>query len=171
MNTNPVLEEVATAASRDGVLNKFNISSGIILGVTGLAKVGTAFGHVKLLDVADPIVGIHFRQLMVGVGLAEVAVAAICLCGRFRRLSTLLVAWISTNFLVYRIGLWWMGWKKPCGCLGNLTDALHIPPHAADVAIKVLLAYLLVGSYGLLIWQWRSGRGRRASELDGVAAE
>jgi len=30
--------------------------------------------------------------------------------------------------------------------------------------MKVILAYLLLGSYGLLIWQWRQGRmGRRAT--------
>jgi hypothetical protein len=56
---------------------------------------------------------------------------------------------------MYRLGLWWMDWKKPCSCLGNLTDALHISPQTADNITKVLLAYLLIGSYGLLLWQWK----------------
>jgi len=155
----------------DQIMKRFVISAGLILGLTGLAKLWTAFGNAKLLAIADPIIGIQFRNLMLAVGAMELVIAAVCLFTKANRLATILVAWMATNFLVYRIGLWWMGWKKPCGCLGNLTDALHIPPHTADVAIKVLLAYLLVGSYGLLIWQWRSGRGRRASELDGVVAD
>jgi hypothetical protein len=49
----------------------------------------------------------------------------------------------------------WVGWHKPCSCLGNLTDALHIPPQTADTAMKIILAYLLIGSYGNLFWLWR----------------
>jgi hypothetical protein len=75
-----------------------------------------------------------------------------------------LVAWMSTNFVVYRLGLWWLNWKSPCSCLGNLTAALHISPQAADNIMKVLLACLLIGSYGLLIWRWRmDGRQVRDS--------
>ena len=39
--------------------------------------------------------------------------------------------------------------------MGNLTDALHIRPEVADNIMKAILGYLLIGSYGLLIWQWR----------------
>lgn len=81
---------------------------------------------------------------------------------RHQRLATLLVAWLATNFLVYRLGLWWMGWHKPCGCMGSLTSALHLSEQAADNIMKGVLAYLLLGSYGLLVWQWRQRRGGQA---------
>jgi hypothetical protein len=90
--------------------------------------------------------------------VAEIVIAAICFFSKWQTLALGLVAWMSTNFLVYRLGLWWMNWKKPCSCLGNLTDALHISPQTADNIMKVLLAYLLIGSYGLLIWQWQKRR-------------
>ena len=45
-----------------------------------------------------------------------------------------------------------------CDVLGNLTDALHISPQTADTAMKIILGYLLVGSYGLLFWLWRQNR-------------
>jgi len=134
------------------------LTAGLILAITGLAKVWSSFGDVKLLTVADPIVGIPFKYLMLAVGVAELVIAAVCLCTKANRLATVLVAWLATNFLVYRIGLWWMGWKKPCSCLGNLADTLGISPQTADHLIKVLLAYLLIGSYGLLIWEWRKRR-------------
>jgi hypothetical protein len=65
------------------------------------------------------------------------------------------LAWLSTSFLIYRFGLVWAGYHKPCPCLGNLTDALHIPPQTADTAMKIILAYLLIGSYATLFWLWR----------------
>jgi hypothetical protein len=133
----------------------FLFSAGAILAITGIAKVWSGLGSSKFLAVVDPIIGIKFGQLMLLVGAAEIVIAAICFFSRRQTLALGLVAWMSTNFVVYRLGLWWMDWHRPCSCLGNLTDALHISPQTADNIMKVLLAYMLIGSYGLLIWQWQ----------------
>jgi hypothetical protein len=133
----------------------FALSVGAILAITGIAKIWSGLGDSKFLAVIDPIIGIKFRLLMLVVGVAEIVIALICFFSKRQTLALGLVAWMSTNFVVYRLGLWWMDWKKPCSCLGNLTDALHISPQVADNIMKVLLAYMLIGSYGLLIWQWR----------------
>lgn len=138
------------------------LSAAIILVATGLAKLWSAFGSVRLLVVADPIAGIPFRWLLLAVGGVELLIAGVCFFSRHQRLATLLVAWLATNFLVYRLGLWWMGWHKPCGCMGSLTSALHLSEQAADNIMKGVLAYLLLGSYGLLVWQWRQRRGGQA---------
>ena len=126
----------------------------MVLALTGIAKVWSTFGSVKLLAVADPIAGILFRWLLLAVGVIELVIAGVCFFRRNKRLATLLVAWLATNFVVYRIGLWWIGWHRPCGCMGSLTTALHISEQAADNIMKVVLAYLLIGSYGLLIRDW-----------------
>jgi hypothetical protein len=133
-------------------------TAAVVLGLTALAKIFSALGHARLLAVQDPILSVGFGNLMVLVGLAELAVAFLC-CSRWLspQVKLALVAWLATNFLVYRIGLWWVGWKRPCSCLGTLTDALHIPAAAADTAMKAVLAFLLVGSYALLGW-YRRGR-------------
>ncbi len=137
-------------------------SFGVILFITGVAKIWSSFGNSKFLATPDPIIGIAFSHLMLAVGLLELGIAFICwrCCCRTKniRLAAFLVAWLSTTFLGYRLGMWWMHWKRPCGCLGNLTDALHISPVLADNIMKVVLAYLLISSYGLLIMQWRRGR-------------
>jgi hypothetical protein len=143
----------------------FQKSAGIALLLVGLAKAFSAIGPARALDTADPLIGVSFRQLLLLVGLAELLIAFFCLFTDRRRFSLLAVAWISTNFLVYRLGLWFIGWHRPCGCMGSLSDMLHLSPHAADNIMKGVLAFLLVGSYGLLLWQWRGER--RA----GVAAE
>ncbi len=144
----------------------FARTAGWVLGITGTAKVWSAFGSVKFLAVADPIIGIQFRHLIFGVGVAEILIALICFFSKRQTYALGLVAWMSTNFVVYRLGLWWMNWHRPCSCLGNLTDALHISPQVADNIMKVLLAYLLIGSYGLLIWQWKQ---QRAAAPNGTA--
>lgn len=133
----------------------FVFSAVVVLAVTGIAKVWSGLGNSKLMAVVDPIIGIKFGQLMLAVGLAEIAIALVCCFSKRQTLALGLVAWVSTNFVVYRLGLWWMNWHRPCNCLGNLTDALHLSPQTADNLMKVILAYLLIGSYGLLFWDWR----------------
>lgn len=136
-------------------LRLFLLSTAGIMTTVGMAKVFSVFSGTRLLSVLDPIFVIQFRYLMLAAGLAEIVIAIVCFFGKRQTLAIVLVAWLSANFVVYRFGLWWMGWHRPCGCLGNLTDALHISPQSADNIMKVVLAYLLIGSYGLLLWEWR----------------
>ena len=133
-------------------------SAGVLLAVTGPAKALSAVGSARALEAADPLTGMPFRQLLLLVGLAELLIAFFCLFTERWRFSLLAVACISTDFLLYRLGLWFIGWHRPCGCMGSLTDMLHISPRAADVIMKLVLAYLLLGSYGGLLWKWRRER-------------
>lgn len=137
------------------------VIAGVVLATTGVAKVLASLSDNKLLGVVDPIIGVTFGRLMLVVGVAEIVVAMVCFYGRWQTLALGLVACLSSNFVIYRVGLWWIGWQKPCSCLGNLTDALHISPQVADNIMKAVLAYLLIGSYGLLVWQLRVDRKAR----------
>lgn len=125
------------------------------LAITGCAKIITFFGKNGILDYQDPLLGFPFRNLLLAVGIIELIIAAICLFKGSPRLCALLVALLSINFLAYRIIFKLTGWHRPCGCLGNLTDVLHIPPEIADNIMKALLAFLLVGS-SLILFQHRS---------------
>lgn len=137
---------------------RFVMSSATILVVTGMAKIWAAMGDVTLLTVSDPVFGVPFKSLMLAVAVVELAVAIACLLFRPSRLPVHLVAGLASGFLIYRIGLWWMDWVKPCSCLGNLTDALRLTPQTADLLVKVLLVYLLTGSYALMLWERRRPR-------------
>ena len=129
----------------------FLSAASAILGATGLAKLLSGFGNARVLALADPIIGLQFRYLLLGVGLAEVFIALGCFYKWRNQLGLQLIAWFSTNLLIYRMALWWIGWHRPCPCLGNLTDALHVSPALADNVMKLALAYLMIGSYALLI--------------------
>jgi len=150
------LLQLATARrKREWFAASFILSAVAVLGVTGIAKVLSAEGRSRALAVPDPITGFQFGYLMLIVGFLELCIAVVCFRSRSRKLSLALIAWLATNFVLFRVGLWSLGWHKPCGCLGTLTDALHISPTTADHIMKAVLAYLLVGSYWLLWRQWK----------------
>lgn len=141
----------------------FVFSAGVILAITGVAKGYSALGESRALGLDDPVFDFPFRQLMLLVGGLEIVIAVLCLCTRHLVLNTSLVAWISTNFLAYRMIVHWFGWQFPCSCLGNLTDRLPIAPQTIDIIIKSMLAYLLVGGYASLYWLWKTRRRESAN--------
>jgi hypothetical protein len=138
--------------------------AGLLLLVAAAAKVISASGEARILKNPDPILLVSFRDVFWIVGSIELIIAFICFYGKRVGLQVGLIASLSTCFLAYRLGLWFIGWQRPCPCLGlgNLTDALHIPPQTADTAMKIILAYLLIGSYGILFHEWwkRESDGR-----------
>lgn len=133
----------------------FVTSAAVVLSLTGLAKIWAATGVSRLLAAVDPVFGVTFRKVMMGAGIVEVAIALICLAAVFRPkwmpLSIGLVAWLATSFIAYRYGLMAIGWSQPCNCLGSLTARIGIPASVADIAMKCLAWYLVVGSYTLLV--------------------
>lgn len=137
---------------------KFVISAGLILTVTGLVKLYGSFSGTRLLAEVHPIFGATIGRTMLLTGLVEIAVALLCFCGKRSPLPVVIVAWLSGCFWVYRLGLSWMGWHRPCGCLGTLTDSLGLPPELVDVLMKVVAIYLLFGSYAFLAAGWRQPR-------------
>jgi hypothetical protein len=141
----------------------FCFGAGAILALTGIAKVLSGLGHTQVLSAIDPVLGLRFGDLLIAVGVLELLIATFCFCSKSSYLAPVLVAWLATNILVYRLGLWVMGWHRPCSCLGTLTDAIHLPPQLADNVMKGVLAYLLIGSYGSLFWLWRHRKRALAS--------
>jgi hypothetical protein len=137
-------------------------SAGLLLLITGTAKLTSVFGHARILQVAVPYFGISFRWLFVIAGVLEMIVAGVCLFNDKPRVQAALIAWLATNFMLYRVGLLLIGYHKPCPCLGNLTDVLHLSPEAADNLVKCSLFYLLIGSYATILLLWTQGKNQLA---------
>lgn len=133
----------------------FIYSSGILLLVTAMAKIVSSLGDASILQTPEPVSGYTFRRIFQVVGAVEFVLGIICLMSRHIWLQISLVAWLASSFVIYRLGLIWIGYHRPCNCLGNLTDALQISPVAADHIVKLILLYLLVGSYVALWSLWR----------------
>jgi hypothetical protein len=128
----------------------FLCSAGMLLILTGAAKLISAAGSARILQMPDPLLMIPFGYVFWIAGITEILVAFVCFFSNRTRLSAGLVAWLATTFLIYRIGLLCLGSYKLCGCLGNLTDAVHISPQTADLIAKTVLGYLLIGSYATI---------------------
>jgi len=135
----------------------FLYSTSALLLITGLAKLISVFGKANLLEVPDPITKIQFRYLLLVIGIVEIVIAVVCFLPRRTELKAALIALLATNFALYRIGLFLMHYHRPCACLGGLTDAIGIPSATADMIMKCILVYFLVGSYGILFNRWLNG--------------
>ena len=143
--------EENVAGVRKGI-DRFVYSAGIILLLTGIAKLISACGTARVLRLPVPFFDISFRWFFILAGLLEVAIALICVTKVKRSVQVGLVAWLSGNFLAYRIGLMIIGFEKPCPCLGSLVAALHISAEAAELAMRIIVLYLLVGSWLAFLW-------------------
>jgi len=137
------------------LIKAFIYSAGILLTITATAKLVSSLGSVRILQYSDPILTVSFKHVFLFVGVIELVIALNCFFSKRIWLPAGLVAWLATSFLAYRIGLVTVGYHRPCSCMGNFMDALHIPPQTADTAMKIILAYLLIGSYATLFWLWR----------------
>ena len=129
----------------------FIISASVILILTGTAKVVSTFGKAEVLNLADPIFGIPFRNLMLLTGLVDLITALFCIFNANQKLNEYCIIWIVVNFLLYRVGLKCVGWHRPCSCLGNITGAIGLSPQRADLIMTWVLAYLVAGIAAILI--------------------
>lgn len=69
---------VALAGSRStGQLSWFIPVSATMLALTGIAKLWTVSGNLKILAVTDPIVDLPFRGLLLGVGVLELVIVSL----------------------------------------------------------------------------------------------
>lgn len=138
------------------LVKSFICSAGILFAITAVSKFISSFGSAGILQASDPILTISFRIVFRIVGSVELVTALFCFFGKPVILQTGLIALLTTNFVVYHLGVILLGYHKPCPCLGNLTDALHISPHTAGTVMEIILTYLLITSYVMLFWLWRN---------------
>jgi amino acid permease len=112
----------------------------------------------------DPVFRMQFRYLLGLIAVLELGLAVVCVTRKLQQLALALTAWMSANFVLYRFAMAMMHWQRPCPCLGYLPQALHLAPWMADLTLKVLMAYLFIGSYALLFRRWRLRRAQVATD-------
>ncbi len=125
--------------------------AGVTFLITGVAKLISAFGTSGIHDLPDPIFGITIARLMLLAGIVECLLALMSIFIHKIYMTGAVTAF-SAFLLFYRLGLWWIGWRRPCHCLGELTDILHLSGHVADLALRLILAFLLAGGCFCLVF-------------------
>jgi hypothetical protein len=156
MNTDASVNLLGRRIQPDAVLAWFVKSGSLILLTAGLAKLFSSFGHDGILDQSDSVFKVSLRFLMRWVGFIEILVSVVCFLSRKQGLNVALIAVMATDFALYRVGMVYTGWRRPCPCLGSLTGLLHLPQWLADWIVIAMLVYLIVGSYTALFWLCRT---------------
>lgn len=154
-------------------LKTYIITVACIFVATALAKLASAGGSARVLNLPDPLLTFQTRHVLAGVGVLEVLLAGYLFLGGNQWMKLSLIAWMASNFLVYRLGLWWTDAPKPCGCLGTVTDALPVSPRFVDYGMKAILAYLLIGSVALIVANTKtrdSGREKARAPIEDAGA-
>jgi len=151
-------------------IRAFVYSAGGLLLAAALGRFIIGLGTAPVLDLPDPLLEIPLRYAVLGVGAMELAVALVCLFGKSLGPQVGLVAWLATNWAVYRIGLFWVSCHLECTCLGSLTDPLHLPRGAPGYLLEYLPVYLAVGSYGALFWLMRHPRRSKPPGLTALSS-
>jgi|ERR1019366_4242458 hypothetical protein len=121
--------------------NALRLGGGLLL-VTGILKVLSGFGSVRMLEESDPILSLRVQHLMWIVGLLEVVIGGYVMRCKNPYFASGLLAWFSTALIIYRFGLLWIDYHRPCSCLGSLTEWIKIPDNVADNIIIALLIYI-----------------------------
>lgn len=140
-------------------LRWFQHSAAAILIVTALLKIISLQTGIRFFLLKDPVFPfITNGQMMALSAMLELCVAIILIRKADRVFQFTALLGLSSIFLFYRLGLAWISPNEPCKCYGRATDWLHISTQTADTAMKIILAYLLLGSYATLFWLWRQNK-------------
>jgi len=140
----------------------------VVLLVTAAAKLYSATGTAIVLDVPEAPLPLSYRQTLVLVGLLEVAVAGVILFCRGNTVKLVSVAWLGSNFVLYRVASALLTVGRPCPCLGSMTEKLPLKPATIDQILSFVVAYLVLGSTLFLIaeaWNNRRIRGKESLSL------
>src|SRR4051812_11588483 len=117
-----------------------------LLFFTGLLKLIGLFGRAGILNDVDPLLGFRNRWVLVLLVVLELSLSAYLAFGQSKWLRSMLTAWLATNFLVYRIGLWSLGAGNVCNCLGYLNHISAIPPLLLTRIELGMLGFMVAGS-------------------------
>ena len=140
----------------------------LVLVTSGVAKIVSSLGSAEVLAKADPIFGVANSRVYFWVGIAELGVAAAVAALRSINLRFALIAALSTDFLLYRVGLWWLGKSHPCPCFGNAASWTHLDARTVDSLTAYVLVWLIGSSYAIL---WAARKHTPLSPTDKFPVE
>lgn len=134
----------------------FIYSAGVLLLAAALGMFFSIEAGRGLINPHEPLSGIGLPIFFCIVGGLELAVALVCLFGQNALLQTSLVLWLAINLAAYQAGLWWMGISGGFkGYLGDVSGAFGISVGIADLLLKALILYFLVGGLVSFLWSWK----------------
>jgi hypothetical protein len=132
---------------RSRFVPRFIYSASVILVITVAAKLYSVATAPDAFTHQDPVLGVEFRSMLWGAGIAEITLSAgLLLAGQqLFKLITLLFACAAV--IAYRIlSSLLSDSEQACSCLGALPDRLDLPAETAANLARLLLIYLTAGT-------------------------
>lgn len=132
-----------------------------VLVFTGLAKLYSATGTAKVLELPEALLPMSNRQMLLFAGLIEIGVAFYARFGKIDLAKLVCIAWLGGNFMLYRIASILFVVGKPCPCLGSITGKLPLKATTIDRILTGIVFYMVLGSlfYLIALWNRRASRG------------
>lgn len=126
----------------------------LILAFTAFLKILTLVTASKEMVASDPLFYfLENRHLLAGAVILEIVAVIALMMSRNFDFQLKCIAWLATLFFAYHLGLKMIGYEGGCFCLGKPQSWLtFLKPLKIDVAVKILVIYMIVGSYGLILY-------------------
>ncbi len=131
--------------------------AGLILLLTGILKLLAVMDLPKLQVARDPVFATFTESaVLIGAASLEIASSAITMWRPSSWQAALALSFTAGSFVCYHVGLWIVGYKGGCLCLGRpmTFTSLFRGLHGDTVALG-LLAYLIVVAGFALRSSWR----------------
>ena len=142
----------------------FTNSCGFLLLSGALALFISNWASADLTQPQDPLFEIPRRTVFWIVGGLAAVVGLICLFGEQPSFQATWVAWLATSIALYAGGFLWSVGPHFNVLFGTLPETFALSVGATRLIAEVVLAYLLAGSYGLLLGLWWRARTRPRAE-------
>ena len=143
----------------------YRTAAGMLL-LTALAKLYSAEGSAKVLQIQDQLLHLGYGRVMVLAALIELGTAALLVLIRSDLKRSLMLLWLSSNLIAYRLGNYLLG-IHTCPCLGQAADRLPLPRGMADLILQLLVLWWFVGSWSSFWRFWASERWARFAAVPG----
>ena len=128
----------------------FVVSAAFILLFTALVKLASFIEGGPLIERKDPVFNIKLSFFFFFSATVEIIAAAMIFgCGRNVR-SCLIVLWVSSLFIIYRLTLYLIGWGGFCQCLGNFSEWSGLSNQQLNALASAMAWYLFLGSLVLI---------------------
>lgn len=125
----------------------FESSALCLLSLTAAAKLVSATSKAAVMHLPDPLLGLSHRQILIAAALIELGIVSAWFCRMAPWRKHLLLLWLSSSMLIYRVALHFIAPGRPCPCLGSLTEKLPFSPATVNIALGSMVVYWIAGSF------------------------
>lgn len=127
------------------------VATGGLLLAAALVRFLVLLSPAQALALPDPLLGVSLRWAVLAAGVVELAAGLFCLLGSQVRLQVATLAWLATNWLIYRLGLHWLEVHPQGTFLGLLNDPLKLAGTLTGYFISALPFLFVVLCYSATV--------------------